>query len=128
MRLTVRAEAHAIAAITRIGLRVLPVPRLASLLAHLPHARPTGDTIDECASAAADAAARSAHPTCLFTSLITFAMLARRGYGPRLVIGASRDDGFDAHAWVTVGESPLGTLEREYVPLWSCRVARREAR
>ena len=36
-----------------------------------------------------------------------------------MVIGAARDGGFDAHAWVTVAGVPLVPSEREYRALWS---------
>jgi hypothetical protein len=114
-----RAEAHAIAGLIRVAVRILPLPRIAALLAHLPRTRRTVSSPGECASAAADGARRVTHPTCLYTALTAFALLARRGHAPSLVIGAARVDGFDAHAWVIVGGAPVMAGRRDYTPLWS---------
>jgi hypothetical protein len=122
-----RAEARAIAALLRVALRVLPLPRTVLLLARIPRSRDRVSTVADCARAAADAVHVAAHPTCLFTSLTTFALLARRGYAPRFVIGGARDGGFDAHAWVTVGGTPVLACTLEYLPLWSYSVAEIEA-
>jgi len=127
-RLAIRAEAHAIAVAVRIAVRLLPLPRIVALLAQLPRAHRSVSTTDECASAAADAARRAAHPTCLFTALTAFALLARRGHAPRFVVGAAHDGGFDAHAWVTVGGAPMIPCTREYVPLWTYGMSAVEAR
>lgn len=125
MRLRLRVEAHAIAAAIRVALRLLPLPRLVVCLARLPRVRRAADPA-ACACAAAEAAGRVAHPTCLFAALTAFALLARRGYAPQLVIGAARDRSFAAHAWVTVDGTPLTACVRDYVPLW-CAAARSEA-
>jgi hypothetical protein len=114
-----RAEAHAAAALLRIALRLLPLPHIVALLARIPASRDRISTPADCAAAAAVAARRAAHPTCLITSLTAFALLARRGYRVRFVVGAARDDGFDAHAWVTIADVPLVPCARQYVPLWS---------
>jgi hypothetical protein len=121
-----RAEANAIAAVLRLALRVLPLPQIVALLARMPGSRDRISTAADCACAAVDAAHRAAHPTCLFASLTAFALLARRGFGPRFVIGAARDRGFDAHAWVTVAAVPLTLSAREYTPLWSYSAAQVE--
>jgi hypothetical protein len=113
-----RAEAHAIAGLIRVAVRLLPLPRIAALLARLPRTRRTSSP-GECASAAADAVPRVAHPTCLYTALTAFALLARRGYAPSLLIGAARVGGFDAHAWVIVAGAPVIPGRRDYTPLWS---------
>jgi hypothetical protein len=127
MRLAIHAEAHAIAGVIRVALRILPLPRVALLLANLPRARRPVSTAGECVSAAADAVRRAAHPTCLYTALTAFALLARRGYAPRLVIGAARDGGFGAHAWVIVGGAPVIPCTRDYAPLWSYGASPAEA-
>jgi hypothetical protein len=116
------AEARALAIVLRVGLRVLPLPRIAALLARMPRSGDRISTADDCLRAATHAVRLAAHPTCLFTSLTAFGLLARRGYAPRLVIGAVRDDGFDAHAWVTVADVPRIRGAREYSPLWSYAV------
>ena len=126
MGLGIRAEAHAIAALVRVLLRLLPLPRVAALLARIPRTRSLS-TPRDCVAAAAEASRRAAHPTCLFTALTTFALLARRGYKPDLVIGAVRVDrgftprqaGFDAHAWVNLAGVPVVSNARDYATLWS---------
>lgn len=117
-RLALRAEAHAVAVLIRLALRLLPLPRIAALLARLPRTRRDASASD-CVSAAAVAARNAAHPTCLYVSLTAFALLARRAYAPRFVIGAAHDPEFDAHAWVTIGGVPVIPCVREYVPLWT---------
>jgi hypothetical protein len=121
MGLAMRVEAHAIACGVRLGLRLLPLSRVAALLLKLPRAR-TSSTRDprECATAAHEAARRAAHPTCLFRALTAFAMLVRRGYAARLALGAAHAGEFAAHAWVTVDGAAIEPCDREYVPLWSC--------
>ena len=59
--------------------------------------------------------------------LTTFALLARRGHAPQLVIGAVPEGGFEAHAWVTVDGVPVVAPAREYVPLWNSGPAPGEA-
>jgi hypothetical protein len=118
MGLAMRVEAHAVAALVRLLLRLLPLPRVVSLVAQLPHTRCVSAPRD-CASAAASAARRIAHPTCLFTALTTFALLARRGYSPRIVIGVARGHSVDAHAWVTLAGMPVVPCARDYAALWS---------
>jgi hypothetical protein len=115
-----RAEAHAVAVAIRVALRMLPFARVVALLARLPREYGRSAGTDACLAASVEASGRAAHPTCLFTALTAFALLARRGYGPRLVIGAARERGFDAHAWVTVDGAAVLPCDREYVPLWSC--------
>ena len=135
MGLGIRAEAHAIAALVRVLLRLLPLPRVAALLARIPRTRSLS-TPRDCVAAAAEAARRAAHPTCLFTALTTFALLARRGYRPDLVIGAARvgrgfrprQAGFDAHAWVNLAGVPVVSNARDYAALWSYGTSAGETR
>jgi Transglutaminase-like superfamily len=114
----IRAEAYAIAALVRVLLRLLPLPRVAALLARIPRTRSVS-TPRDCVSAAAEAARRAAHPTCLFTALTTFALLARRGHRPHLVIGAAHGAGLDAHAWVNLAGVPVVANARDYATLWT---------
>ena len=117
--LAMRVEAHAFAAAIRIALRCMSIPRLVTLVTWVPRAhRPVG-TPDECMRAAEEAAGRVAHRTCLFTALTAFALLARRGHPVRVVIGAARHEGLDAHAWVTVADVPVRGSTRAYEPLWA---------
>lgn len=44
---------------------------------------------------------------CLVQALVLTKLLARRGLTSRLVIGASLEGGFKAHAWVERGGRPL---------------------
>ena len=47
--------------------------------------------------------------TCLTRSLVLYAMLRQHGYDPRFVIGVAGGEArFDAHAWVTLGDCPVG--------------------
>jgi hypothetical protein len=51
---------------------------------------------------------------CLIRSLVMTRLLARRGVASTLVLGVSRDRGFEAHAWVEVNGQPvLPTLRFE---------------
>lgn len=127
MRRATRVEAHALAAVIRVAVRFLPLPQIVVFLARLPRARESVSGTWTYASAAEEAVRRMAHPTCLFTALVAFALLERRGYAPRFVIGAARDCGFDAHAWVNVDGVPVLPCAREYVPLWTYGAARSEA-
>jgi transglutaminase superfamily protein len=113
------AEARAIAVLLRVALRLLPLSRVVTMLARIPRSRDRVATVADCARAAADATRSVAHPTCLFTSLTAFALLARRGHAPQLAIGAARHGGFDAHAWVTVAGVPVIPNAREYSTLWT---------
>jgi len=113
------AEAGALAVLLRVALRLLPLPHVVTMLARIPRSRDRVTTAAACARAAARASRRVAHPTCLFTSLTAFGLLARRGYAAQLVVGVARDGGFDAHAWVNVAGVPLVPSAREYSPLWS---------
>lgn len=113
-----RMEAYAIAVLVRVGLRVLTLPRLSGLLAGLPRAR-DGASERACLAAATMAAGGAAHPTCLFTSLIGFALLARRGRDVRLHLGVARTPGFEAHAWLTSASVPLEPVPTtRYTPIW----------
>ena len=47
--------------------------------------------------------------TCLTRSLVLYAILRQHGYRPRFIIGVTgAESRFDAHAWVTLGDSALG--------------------
>lgn len=119
LRLGLRLEACAIAVLARAAVRCLPLPRAVRLLGAIPARRRAGDPTDACLAAASDAAERMAHPTCLYRALIAFALLTRRRRDAGFHLGASRQQGFSAHAWVSAGgirlDMPGGG---EYVPLW----------
>jgi len=54
--------------------------------------------------------------------------LARRGAEAAIHIGAARDDGVGAHAWVTIGGRPIVPAEaRRYAVLWRCTASRSQA-
>ena len=68
------------------------------------------------------AAARAGRTTCLTRALVLKRVLLRRGVQTQLVIGAKRGPGgFEAHAWVCLGdEILLGAGRRqEFAPLWT---------
>lgn len=49
------------------------------------------------------------HATCLPRSLVTWALLRRRGFDPDLQIGARKKHGvLEAHAWVAIGSLTFG--------------------
>lgn len=131
MRWGLRAEACVLAVLTRAALRVQPVPRVAWLLGWLPRtrrSRASSDSVNACLAAAGFGAARAAHPTCLFRSLVAFALLTRRHHDALLQLGASRTGGFAAHAWVSIGQTVLdGPSSAEHTALWRYR-ARAAAR
>ena len=126
MRWGLRAEACVLAVLTRAALRVLPVPRVAWLLGSLPRTRrPRGSTdrVNACLAAAGFGAALAAHPTCLFRSLVAFALLTRRHHDAVIHVGASRAGGFAAHAWVSIGQRVLeGPSAGAHTALWGYRV------
>jgi hypothetical protein len=120
-------EAVVVACLVRAGLRLVALPRLVRMLGRLPAAR-RADTTEACEAAARAAVARVAHPTCLFATVVTFALLARRGFNVTFHLGAARAPSFSAHAWLTLpthtlGERPAPT----FTPLWRYRVTRRAA-
>jgi hypothetical protein len=120
-------EAMVVACLVRAGLRVVALPGLVCMLGRLPTAR-RADTMEACEAAARAAVARVAHPTCLFAALVTFTLLARRGFDVTFHLGAARGPSFSAHAWLTL---PACTLNARpgvpLTPLWRYRVARRAA-
>ncbi len=116
-----RAEAFLLAAVARAGVRCFSVPRVARGLGALPRRR-CRDAVEDCVAAANSGAARAAHPTCLFRSLVAFALLARRGHDAAIHLGAIREDGLSAHAWVTIAGDPVELLKGPaYVSLWHYR-------
>jgi hypothetical protein len=56
--------------------------------------------------------------TCLTKALTTQILLDRHHYPSTLRIGVVKEEEFEAHAWLEMGdEVVLGESEREYVPL-----------
>lgn len=114
------AEAFLLAAVARAGVRCFSVPRVARGLGALPRRRRAcHDAVEDCLAAAESGAARAAHATCLFRSLVAFGLLARRGHDAAIHLGAIREDGLSAHAWVTIAGDPVEPLGASvYVSLW----------
>ena len=114
-------EACALAAAVRVGLRLVSLPRLAALLGRLPRTNQGNpEYAGTCLAAASAAAARVAHPTCLFRSLIAFGLLARRGRDVEIHVGASREYGFNAHAWLTLEGMRIDPLDpAHHAGMWS---------
>lgn len=111
-------EACALAAVVRVAVRFVPLTRIAAALGRF-RLQAEAASIDSCLAAASLAAARVAHPTCLYRSLVAFGLLVRRSHAAAFHLGASLEDGFAAHAWVTVNGracEPLSVLQ--YAPLW----------
>lgn len=121
-----RIRAAAAAILAPIVLRMLPLPRVLTLL-------------DRASSAGHDhyRAHALAHrvrrwlrygrgpwkETCLNRSVILYSMLRQHGYHPRLHIGVSGTDArFTAHAWVSLDGEPLGDMPTHlaaFRELWS---------
>lgn len=120
-RLSTRVEAHALAAAVRLAVRWLPLKRVTSLLAGIPASpREPREPVTDCLDAARTAAARLAHPTCFFESLVAFGLLARRGYRAELHVGAKRSEALESHAWVSVdGRACDPDAAAGYTDLWS---------
>ena len=81
----------------------------------------TRATVDECAAAATRAAARLAHPTCLYRALTAYALLAHRHDATCFHLGTAVADGIAAHAWVSVGGRALDFEAARYSTLWTSR-------
>ena len=94
------AEAVAMLACVRVGLRVLPFRTLRRAL----EVRPTAEavSIERVTCAVTAAARRTRGTTCLVTALVVSAMLRRYGHESVLRIGVRQSDRslLEAHAWV----------------------------
>lgn len=56
--------------------------------------------------------------TCLTNALTGQVLLSQNGYSSKLRIGVTKEEEFEAHAWLEMeGEVVMGESEREYVPL-----------
>lgn len=112
------AEACVVAVVVRIALPVLPLDRVLSLLASGRRGAAESLDVAGCLAAAATAARRVAHPTCLYESLIAFSMLARRGAPVVFHLGVSSGVPFEAHAWISVAGQIAGDAPRRWPELW----------
>lgn len=121
-----RVEAVLVTCLVRAGLRLTTVPRLVRLLARLPATRPA-NVPDACVDAARRAVRQAAHPTCLYTSLVAFGLLARRGYDVTFHLGVARAPSFEAHAWLSLPARVLDERPEAFAPIWDYRAARRAA-
>ena len=66
----------------------------------------------------ARAVGRFARQTCLCQAFVLSVVLRRRGYETEIVIGASREDGFAAHAWLRCGDEVFfEDAARAFTPL-----------
>ena len=79
----------------------------------------TRATPAECALAAARAADKLAHPTCLYRALTAYALLASRHTTATFHLGAAYDGRMTAHAWVSVDGRPLDLEAERYSLLWT---------
>lgn len=118
--LRLRIEAHALALALRVGLRGLALKHVTAALARVPQRRGAPiEPVASCLDAAREAAARAAHATCLFESLVAFGLLARRGYRVELHVGAKRSPELEAHAWVTIDGRPCDPAAAAgYTRIW----------
>jgi hypothetical protein len=134
LRRGLRVEALLVACLARAGVRLTTIPRLVRLLARLPRAR-HADGPGACADAARRAVRDAAHPTCLYTSLVAFGLLARRGHDVTFHLGVARAPGFEAHAWLSPRlvaldealDEALAERPEAFAPIWDYRAARRVA-
>jgi hypothetical protein len=106
-----------------IALRVLPLPRIQSLLRR-PRSGQANSTIKAERLAWIVGVAARRHlwsVSCLEKSLVLEALLVRYGFSPELKIGVRREDGvLQAHAWVEVEGHPVGespNLHRRFLPV-----------
>jgi hypothetical protein len=111
-------EAVFVAVFVRGALRVMPLPRVVALLRGSPFRSRRADDVESCVAAASAAAARVAHPTCLYRALVAFALLARRGAPVVFHLGADRAPGFGAHAWLSIDGRPLDQDAGRWPELW----------
>jgi hypothetical protein len=106
--------------LTAIAIRVLPLPRLLSIMhtnSNTPDVQP-GFSKDEIVWSVRAAAALTWRPTCAVRGLVAERMLRREGYQVRFKVGVSRNEDFQAHAWVEDSTGTLvGSSEVEYHPL-----------
>ena len=108
------ARAFLLLPAVEMGLRLVPFRIL--LRWAQPKARPTGNTSSasqltpERMAWLVDVAARLSplRPTCLRKSLVLCALLSKRGFPARLMIGARKAEEFQAHAWVELNGKVLG--------------------
>jgi Transglutaminase-like superfamily len=124
--LRLRIEAHALALALRVGLRGLALKHVTAALACVPLRRGAPiEPVPSCLAAARDAAARAAHSTCFFESLVAFGLLARRGHRVELHVGARRSPFLEAHAWVTIDGRPCDPgAAAGYTTIWHLVPAR----
>jgi hypothetical protein len=118
-RLLLSIHAAACAVVVRAALHSFSIPlavRAASAAGALCRTRATDD---ECLAAAARAVARLSHPTCLYRALTAYALLAHRHPGARFHLGAWREAGLAAHAWITIGGRALDVDSTRYATLWT---------
>ena len=118
------AEAYLFAILVRVGMACISMRRVLGVLASLRHlpGRPGG--VGSCEAAADIASGAVGHPTCLYRSLTTFAMLSRRRLAPRLHLGAMPAPDFGAHAWVTAPGTRTDEDAASCIPLWSFPTSR----
>jgi hypothetical protein len=106
-----RALALAATIVVPLALRLLPLPTVLALCDRWPRLALAPRTPAQLASRARRWLARGLGPwtcSCLTRSLVLYALLRQHGYHPRIVVGvAGTAREFDAHAWVTVGDTPV---------------------
>ncbi|MDD9933399.1 MAG: lasso peptide biosynthesis B2 protein [Myxococcales bacterium] len=116
MRSAAIIEAFGIRAALPVLLRALPLDRVLDTLTPPPAEREPDPRALRAIEDATDMVTRRFRPTrtaCLKRALMRYRMLRREGYDASFVIGvrSGGEDGFEAHAWVTIDDAPL--MERE---------------
>jgi len=112
-------------AVVELGLRLVPVQSLLNFLGRGAAPEITASSLSpERVGRLVDAASRvyPLRATCLKKALVVYALLGRRGFKVKLLLGAAKQDGkLDCHAWlehqgrVVVG----GSGSERYSLLWS---------
>lgn len=96
----------------RVGIRLVPVARLARLVepsatARVAHERDV-DRIVSLARRATEALSARPDTMCLVRSLVVYRYLLRAGESPELYVGFARTgSGLRGHAWVALGGAPV---------------------
>lgn len=107
------AQAAIALPVAALGTRTVGVRRVLAWLDRLDAHAPKGELEPARVVGLVRALARrSPYPmACLESSIVSCAVLRRKGYAATVCIGASRESGFAAHAWIEIDGSPIGESE-----------------
>jgi hypothetical protein len=121
-----RALAVGATVLVPLALRLLPLPAVFALCDRWPRVALSPRTPAQLANRVRRWLAHRRGPwtsSCLTRSLVLYALLRQHGYQPRFVVGvAGTAHDFDAHAWVTLDDTPVADppdVSGAYTPLLS---------